>query len=99
MTPLLPLFWQTSRATDPESRRHAVADYLRTRLFEPVGMKSMLPEFDASGTLVEVELLLVEKRGEGDETDQRRGEERQAPPDALERLDLVGGTPALGKRR
>lgn len=39
-------------ANDPESRRHAVADYLRNRLFEPAGMKSMLPEFDAAGTLV-----------------------------------------------
>lgn len=39
-------------APDPESRRNAVADYLRTRLFEPAGMKSMLPEFDATGTLV-----------------------------------------------
>ena len=41
-----------SPAPDPESRRRAVADYMRTRLFEPVGMRSMLPEFDASGTLV-----------------------------------------------
>ena len=39
-------------APDPESRRRAVAEYLRTRLFEPVGMHSMLPEFDASGTLI-----------------------------------------------
>ncbi|OYW50174.1 MAG: serine hydrolase [Novosphingobium sp. 28-62-57] len=39
-------------APDPESRRNAVADYLRTRLFEPAGMKSMLPEFDRAGTLV-----------------------------------------------
>ncbi|MEI6640590.1 MAG: serine hydrolase [Novosphingobium sp.] len=39
-------------APDPESRRRAVADYLRTRLFEPVGMRSMLPEFDTSGTLI-----------------------------------------------
>lgn len=37
---------------NPESRRHAVADYLRTRLFAPVGMKSMVPEFDAAGTLI-----------------------------------------------
>lgn len=37
---------------DPEVRRRAVADYLRTRLFEPVGMRSMVPEFDAAGTLV-----------------------------------------------
>lgn len=39
-------------APDPESRRSAVAEYLRTRLFEPAGMKAMLPEFDRSGTLV-----------------------------------------------
>jgi CubicO group peptidase (beta-lactamase class C family) len=36
---------------DPAFRRRAVADYLRTRLFEPVGMRSMVPEFDAAGTL------------------------------------------------
>ena len=27
-------------------------DYLRTRLFEPLGMKSMVPEYDAAGTLI-----------------------------------------------
>lgn len=37
---------------DPETRRRVVADYLRTRLFEPIGMKSMVPEFDAAGTLL-----------------------------------------------
>lgn len=41
-----------SPAPDPESRRRAVTDYLRTRLFDPVGMRSMLPEFDAAGTLI-----------------------------------------------
>jgi CubicO group peptidase (beta-lactamase class C family) len=40
-------------ATDkPEARRKAVADYLQQRLFGPLGMTSMVPEFDASGTLV-----------------------------------------------
>lgn len=39
-------------SADPETRRKAVADYLRTRLFEPVGMGSMVPEFDAAGTLI-----------------------------------------------
>ena len=39
-------------STDPEMRRQAVADYLRNRLFEPVGMTSALPEFDRSGTLI-----------------------------------------------
>ena len=29
-----------------------MADYLRTRLFEPLGMKSAVPEFDAAGTLI-----------------------------------------------
>lgn len=41
-----------SPVPDPESRRRAVSDYLRTRLFEPARMKSMLPEFDRAGTLV-----------------------------------------------
>ena len=38
---------------------------------------------DAASPLVEAELLLVQQRGQRDEADQRRGEERQAPPDAL----------------
>jgi len=33
-------------------RRAIVADYLRTRLFEPVGMTSMVAEFDPAGTLI-----------------------------------------------
>ena len=36
----------------PEARRKAVADYLQTRLFGPLGMTSMVPEFDARGTLI-----------------------------------------------
>lgn len=36
----------------PETRRKAVADYLQVRLFGPLGMTSMVPEFDASGTLI-----------------------------------------------
>jgi CubicO group peptidase (beta-lactamase class C family) len=36
----------------PEARRKAVADYLQVRLFGPLGMTSMVPEFDASGTLI-----------------------------------------------
>jgi CubicO group peptidase (beta-lactamase class C family) len=39
-------------STDPAVRIQVVRDYLRTRLFEPLGMKSMVPEFDASGTLI-----------------------------------------------
>ena len=36
----------------PDMRRRAVSDYLRTRLFDPVGMHSALGEFDAAGTLI-----------------------------------------------
>ncbi|WP_338467350.1 serine hydrolase [Novosphingobium sp. ZN18A2] len=37
---------------DADARRRAVSTYLRTRLFQPAGMTSMVPEFDASGTLI-----------------------------------------------
>lgn len=39
-------------STSPDARRKAVADYLQERLFAPLGMASMVPEFDASGTLI-----------------------------------------------
>lgn len=39
-------------STDPAVRIQVVRDYLKTRLFEPLGMKGMVPEFDASGTLI-----------------------------------------------
>jgi CubicO group peptidase (beta-lactamase class C family) len=37
---------------NPDVRRKAVADYLNQRLFAPLGMTSIVPEFDASGTLI-----------------------------------------------
>ena len=37
---------------EPASRRQAVADYLHTRLFEPLGMGSAVAEFDAAGTFI-----------------------------------------------
>lgn len=46
-----------TESTDPATRRTAVAEYLRTRLFEPAGMKSMVPEFDAKGTLIGSSLI------------------------------------------
>ncbi|WP_427964020.1 serine hydrolase domain-containing protein [Altererythrobacter sp.] len=39
-------------SSDPDVRRKAVADYLHARLFGPLGMASMVPEFDRSGTLI-----------------------------------------------
>ncbi|MEM1195481.1 MAG: serine hydrolase [Pseudomonadota bacterium] len=37
---------------DAETRRAAVASFLQERLFGPLSMTSMVPEFDASGTLI-----------------------------------------------
>ena len=37
---------------DPDDRRSAVADFLQARLFGPLGLDSMVPEFDRSGTLI-----------------------------------------------
>ncbi len=37
---------------DPDVRREAVDTYLRTRLFAPIGMDSIVPEYDANGTLI-----------------------------------------------
>ncbi len=37
---------------NPDMRRRAVLDYLHTRLFDPVGMRSATPEFDAAGTMI-----------------------------------------------
>ena len=37
---------------DPDTRRKAVGDYLQSRLFGPLGMTSVVPEYDASGTLI-----------------------------------------------
>lgn len=42
----------TGNSADPETRRGAVGDFLRARLFDPVGMTSVVPEFDAAGTLI-----------------------------------------------
>lgn len=39
-------------STRPEDRRRAVADYLQARLFGPLGMTSVVPEFDRAGTLI-----------------------------------------------
>jgi CubicO group peptidase (beta-lactamase class C family) len=41
-----------TKSRDPDLRREAVADYLQTRLFGPLGMTSMVPEFDRAGTLI-----------------------------------------------
>jgi CubicO group peptidase (beta-lactamase class C family) len=50
---------------DPDERRAAVSDYLRTRLFEPLGMRSVLPEYDAAGTMIGSSLIHATARDWG----------------------------------
>ena len=52
-------------STDPYDRRKAVADYLEERLFAPLGMTSIVPEFDASGTLIGGSLMHANARDWG----------------------------------
>ncbi|QFT76296.1 serine hydrolase [Erythrobacter sp. THAF29] len=47
---------------DPEARRAAVDDFLNERLFTPLGMDSMVLEFDASGTLIGGSLMHANAR-------------------------------------
>lgn len=49
-------------SSDPAIRRRAVGDYLHTRLFEPLGMTSMVPEYDAAGTLIGGSLMHASAR-------------------------------------
>jgi CubicO group peptidase (beta-lactamase class C family) len=37
---------------NPQVRRDAMLDYARGRLFEPLGMKSVVPQFDRNGTML-----------------------------------------------
>ena len=46
-----------TRSEDPKRRRQAVDTFLRTRLFDPAGMDSMAPEFDAAGTFIGSSML------------------------------------------
>ncbi len=47
---------------NPAIRRAAVADYLRTRLIEPIGMHSMVAEYDAAGTLIGGSMIYASTR-------------------------------------
>jgi CubicO group peptidase (beta-lactamase class C family) len=39
-------------SNNPEVRRNAMLEYARGRLFEPLGLTSMVPEFDRNGTML-----------------------------------------------
>lgn len=42
---------QLTTSRDPQVRRDAMTNFMRTRFTEPVGLESLVPEFDAQGTL------------------------------------------------
>ncbi len=52
----------TDNSRDPETRRRAVSEFLHARLFEPLGMRSVVPEFDAAGTLIGGSLMHASAR-------------------------------------
>jgi CubicO group peptidase (beta-lactamase class C family) len=54
-----------SASADPALRRQAMTDYLRTRVFEPLGMRSARPEFDAAGTFIGSSFLHASARDWG----------------------------------
>lgn len=54
-----------TQSSDPALRRQAVSDYLRTRVLEPLGMRSAVPEFDAAGTFVGSSMLNATARDWG----------------------------------
>jgi CubicO group peptidase (beta-lactamase class C family) len=48
-----------------EQRRRAVAEFLATRLFDPLGMASAVPEYDAAGTMIGGSLIHANLRDWG----------------------------------
>jgi CubicO group peptidase (beta-lactamase class C family) len=54
-----------TESEDPEARRRAVQSYLEERLFAPLGMASIVPEYDASGTLIGGSLMHATARDWG----------------------------------
>ena len=51
-----------TESADPDVRRQIVDDYLHTRLFAPLGMDSMVLEYDANGTLIGGSLMHANAR-------------------------------------
>lgn len=51
-----------TRSSDPDARRAAVDNYLRTRLFDPLAMESVVAEYDANGTLIGGSLIHANAR-------------------------------------
>jgi CubicO group peptidase (beta-lactamase class C family) len=49
----------------PDARRRAVSEYLKARLFDPLGMSSATPEYDAAGTMVGGSLIHASLRDWG----------------------------------
>ena len=52
-------------SSDPERRRKAMATYMRTRFLEPAGMTSVVPEYDAAGTMIGASMISADARDWG----------------------------------
>ncbi len=52
-------------SSDPDVRRMVVAEYLRTRVLEPIGMRSAVAEYDAAGTFTGSSMLHATARDWG----------------------------------
>ncbi|MDE8651704.1 serine hydrolase domain-containing protein [Novosphingobium album (ex Liu et al. 2023)] len=50
---------------DPERRRQAVADYLRTRVLDPIGMRTTVADYDAAGTMIGSSMIHASARDWG----------------------------------
>ncbi len=53
---------QLTNSKDPKIRQKAMADFIRGRLTEPLGLDSFFPEYDASGTMLGGSLIHANAR-------------------------------------
>lgn len=54
-----------TESRDPGRRRAIVADYLKTRVLDPIGMQSMVADYDAAGTLIGSSMIHANARDWG----------------------------------
>ncbi len=53
---------QLTHSADPRARRDAMMAFMRTRFIEPAGLESLVPEFDAKGTLIGAAMMHMTAR-------------------------------------
>lgn len=53
---------QLTQSANPQARRDAMMAFMRSRLIEPAGLESLVPEFDAQGTLIGAAMMHMTAR-------------------------------------